>query len=117
MLVLKIRTGSQTPTFESATLVGGFNPQNPQRFRGSVAEFKCSLKAWWGIRAKPTLTLGFLKRFVGERSKTNTQEAAPKGSMGILRRLAGRRRRPRGEPGGSKQKRMGTLLVSLNVDL
>ena len=43
--------GGPGPPFESATLVWGSNPQNPQRFGGSVAEFKCCRKALWGSGA------------------------------------------------------------------
>ena len=45
----------------------------------------------------------FPEGFVGDPSQTNTQEAAPKGSMGFLKRLVGRRRHPRrcqAKPGG-----------------
>ena len=47
MLVLKIQGGVQTATFESRLLVGGFNPHNPQRYGGSVAE-NCSTRSRTG---------------------------------------------------------------------
>ena len=45
--------GGPGPPFEYPLLVGGFNPQNPQRFGGSVAEISRSRTVPGDVRGTP----------------------------------------------------------------
>ena len=69
--------GGPGPPFEFDILVGGFNPRNPQRSWGSAAESQCSQKAWWGIRAKPTLSFGIPRRLSGGTEQNQRSRKPP----------------------------------------
>ena len=131
MLALEIQRGVQTATFESRLLVGGFNPHNPQRYGGSVAE-NCSTRSRTGAaksatgvpgmppsrsRASRVRHLNLLLWFAGSTPQIPSVWGGPWRKWNVARRPCGAPDPHKGAPGGSKQKWVGTLLVFLNVDL